>query len=308
MNIVVFGTGGVGGYFGGKLAQAGNNVTFIARGNHLKAIQQNGLQVKSVNGNFTIQPHITDDITTISNIDLIILGVKSWQVEGVARQLKEVIHNKTLVLPLQNGADNADKLRAILPHENVLAGLCKIVSRVEAPGIIDHFAFDPEIVFGEYDNEHTSRIQQIGKLFDNANIKNRISEDIHLDIWKKFMFIVTISGIGAITRSVYGDIRKDDYLRQIMYQTANEINAIANAKSIDLTNNDIEMVIKVIDNFNHDTTASMQRDFMAGRPSELENFNGYIVKQGKELHIPTPINSFIYHCLLPQENKARELT
>jgi len=308
MNIVVFGAGGVGGYFGGKLAQAGYNVTFIARGKHLQAIKNNGLQVKSVNGDFIVRPKVTDDVSTINNPNLVILGVKSWQVEDVATQLKSVINENTMVLPLQNGADNADRLRAILPYENVLAGLCKIVSRVEAPGIIDHFAFDPEIVFGEYNIENTNRIKEVGKLFDNANIKNRISEDIHLDIWKKFLFIVTISGFGAITRSVFGNIRKDDYLRQMMYQTANEIVAIANAKSIELTNNDIEMVLKVIDNFSHDTTASMQRDFMAGRPSELENFNGYIVRQGKELHISTPVNTFIYHCLLPQENKARELS
>jgi len=307
MNIVVFGAGGVGGYFGGKLAQAGNHVTFIARGKHLQAIKNNGLQVKSVNGDFIVRPKVTDDVSTVKNPDLVILGVKSWQLEDVAIQLKPVINKTTMVLPLQNGADNADRLRNILPHENVLAGLCKIVSRVESPGIIDHFAFDPEIVFGEYDSERTARIQEVGKLFDKANIKNRISEDIHLDIWKKFLFIVTISGIGAITRSVYGDIREDDYLRQIMYQTANEIVAIANAKAIDLTNDDIELILKIIDNFNHDTTASMQRDFMAGRPSELENFNGYIVKQGKELHVTTPVNSFIYHCLLPQENKARGL-
>lgn len=307
MNIVVFGAGGVGGYFGGKLAQAGYDVTFIARGKHLQAIKNNGLKVKSVNGDFIVRPKVTEDVSTIKNPDLVILGVKSWQLEDVALQLKPVINKTTMVLPLQNGADNADRLRSILPHENVLAGLCKIVSRVESPGVIDHFAFDPEIVFGEYNSEHTTRIQEVGKLLDNANIKNRISEDIHLDIWKKFLFIVTISGIGAITRSVYGDIRTDDYLRQIMYQTANEIVAVANAKAIGLTNDDIEIVLKIIDNFNHDTTASMQRDFMAGRPSELENFNGYIVKQGKHLHITTPANAFIYHCLLPQENKARGL-
>lgn len=307
MNIVVFGAGGVGGYFGGKLAQTGYDVTFIARGKHLQAIKTNGLQVKSVNGDFIVHPKVTDDISSINTPDLVILGVKSWQVEDVATQLKPVINENTMVLPLQNGADNADRLRAILPIESVLVGLCKIVSRVEAPGIIDHFAFNPEIVFGEYNSENKTRIQEVGKLLDNANIKNTISEDIHLDIWRKFLFITTISGIGAITRSVYGDIRKDDYLRQIMYQTANEIVAVANAKGIELNNDDIEMILKVIDNFNHDTTASMQRDFMAGRPSELENFNGYIVKLGKELHISTPTNSFIYHCLLPQERKARVL-
>ena len=308
MNIVVVGAGGVGGYFGGKLAQAGFNVTFVARGNTLKAIKTNGLKVKSVNGDFTVHPKATDDFKDIKNPDLVILGVKSWQIEAVALQLKDIITKNTIVLPLQNGADNADRLRNILPHKNVLDGLCKIVSKIEAPGVIDHFAFEPEIVFGEYDKENTKRVQKVSAMFEKAEIKNRVSDDIHLDIWKKFLFIATISGIGAMTRSVFGVIRADDELRQIMYQTANEIVAIANAKGVGLSNDDIEMVLKVVDNLNYKTTASMQRDIMEGRPSELDNFNGYIVRQGKDLHITTPANSFTYHCLLPQERKARGLS
>ena len=308
MNIVVFGAGGVGGYFGGKLAQAGNDVTFIARGKHLQAIKSNGLLIKSIQGDFKVHPKVTDDVTNIKNPDLVILGVKSWQVEDVAVQLKPIISENTLVLPLQNGADNADRLRVILPHKNVLAGLCKIVSRVESPGIIDHFAFDPEIVFGEYDNEKSKRVQNLSMLFDNAGIKNKVSEDIHLDIWKKFLFIATVSGIGALTRVEFGAMRDDEHIRQIMYQTANEIVAVANAKGIALTNDDIEMILKIVDNLNAKTTASMQRDIMDGRPSELDNFNGYIVRQGKELHITTPANSFTYHCLWPQEKTARGLS
>ncbi|VAV84284.1 2-dehydropantoate 2-reductase [hydrothermal vent metagenome] len=307
MNIVVIGAGGVGGYFGGKLAQAGFNVTFVVRGKTLEAIKTNGLQVKSIMGDFVVHPKVTDTISEIKNPDVIILGVKSWQVDAIARQLKPVITEHTMILPLQNGADNADRLRSILPKENVLAGLCKIVSKIEAPGIINHFVFEPEIVFGEYDNDMSERVKALKEVFDKAGFNNKISENIHLDIWKKFLFITTISGIGAITRSVFGVIREDEYLRQIVYQTANEIVAVANAKGIALTNDDIEMTLKVIDNLDYNTTASMQRDIMEGRPSELENFNGYIVKTGKELHITTPTNAFIYHCLLPIEKKARGL-
>jgi 2-dehydropantoate 2-reductase len=308
MNIVVVGAGGVGGYFGGKLAQAGFNVTFFARGNSLKAIKTNGLKVKSINGDFTVHPKVTDNVNELNSPDLVILGVKSWQIDGVAKQLQGVITKNTMVLPLQNGADNADKLRVILPHENVLAGLCKIVSRIESPGVIDHFAFKPEIVFAEYDNENTKRVQQVSTILNKAGIKNRVSEDIHLDIWKKFLFIATVSGIGALTRAEFGVMRNDEQIRQIMYQTANEIVAVSNAKGIGLSNDDIEMVLKVVDNLNEKTTASMQRDIMESRPSELDNFNGYIVRQGKELHITTPANSFTYHCLLPQERKARGLS
>jgi 2-dehydropantoate 2-reductase len=307
MNIVVIGAGGVGGYFGGKLAQAGFNVIFVVRGKTLEAIKTNGLQVKSIMGDFVVHPKVTDTISEINNPDVILLGVKSWQVDAIARQLKLVITKHTMILPLQNGADNADRLRSILPKENVLAGLCKIVSKIEAPGIINHFVFEPEIVFGEYDNDMSERVKALKEVFDKAGFNNKISENIHLDIWKKFLFITTISGIGAITRSVFGVIREDEYLRQIVYQTANEIVAVANAKGIALTNDDIEMTLKVIDNLDYNTTASMQRDIMEGRPSELENFNGYIVKTGKELHITTPTNAFIYHCLLPIEKKARGL-
>ncbi|NCO63496.1 MAG: 2-dehydropantoate 2-reductase [Flavobacteriales bacterium] len=306
MNIVVIGAGGVGGYFGGKLANAGFQVTFVARGEHLKTIKNKGLQVKSVLGDFTVQPKVTENISDIKNPDLVILGVKSWQVTEVAKALKAVINENTMVLPLQNGADNADKLVSVLPKKNVLAGLCKIVSKVESPGVIHHMTFEPEIVFGEYDNRKTERVKQLKEVFDVAGFKNTLSDDIHLDVWKKFLFIGTISGIGSITRAVFGVMRAQEGIRKIIYDTANEMVAVANAKGIALTSKDVDMIVKVIDNLDYNTTASMQRDMMEDKPSELENFNGYIVNQGKMLGVKTPTNAFIYHCLLPQELKARQ--
>ena len=305
MNIVVFGAGGVGGYFGAKLVQAGFDVTFIARGAHLEAIKNKGLQIKSVKGDFTVHPSATDDISTVGTPDLVILGVKSWQVTEVAEKLKPIIGDDTMVLPLQNGADNADKLRAVLPEKNALAGLCKIVSMVEAPGIIKHITYEPEIVFGEYNNEKTERIKTLKTVFDKAGFKNTLSYDIHLDIWKKFLFICTISGIGALTRAVFGVMRSHEGIRKIIRDTADEMVSVANAKGVGLTAQDVAMVIHIIDQLDYNTTASMQRDVMEGKPSELENFNGYIVKQGKNLGVETPTNTFIYHCLLPQEEKAR---
>lgn len=305
MNIVVIGAGGVGGYFGGKLAKAGFQVTFVARGEHLKAIKNKGLQVKSVLGDFTAHPKVMENISDIKNPDLVILGVKSWQVTEVAKALKAVINENTMVLPLQNGADNADKLVSVLPKKNVLAGLCKIVSKVESPGVIHHMTFEPEIVFGEYDNSRTERVKQLKEVFDVAGLKNTLSDDIHLDIWKKFLFIGTISGIGAITRAVFGEMRAQEGIRKLIFDTANEMVAIANAKGVALTSKDVDMIVKVIDSLDYHTTASMQRDMMEGKPSELENFNGYIVNQGQLLGIETPTNAFIYHCLLPQELKAR---
>jgi len=305
MKIVVIGAGGVGGFFGGKIAKAGFDVTFIVREKHLEAIHNRGLQIKSIDGNFTVQPKVTDDITSVANSDLIILGVKSWQVIDIAKQIRPIISSQTMVLPLQNGADNADKLRSYLPNENVLAGLSRIVSKIEAPGCINHFAFVPQINFGEYDNSKSKRVQKVKAVFDTAGFKNFISEDIHLDIWRKFLFITSISGIGALTRVTFGVMRTNKGIRKIIFDTATEIKEIANAKDIHLTNDDIQTTMKAIDNNDFNTTASMQRDVLEGRPSELENFNGYIVQQGIALGIPTPTNTFIYNCLLPQETSAR---
>ena len=305
MKIVIIGAGGVGGYFGGKLAVAGFDVTFVVRGEHLSVIKKNGLQIKSIKGDFTVYPKVTDDIQTIHDPDLIILGVKSWQVIDVTKNLRSIVSKNTMVLPLQNGADNADKLLSVLNKENVLAGLSKIVSKIEAPGIIRHFAFEPEIIFGEINNESTVRVKTLKNVFDKAGFKNKISDNIQLDIWRKFLFIVSISGIAALTRVVIGKIREDIYLRKICYQTAFEIMTIANAKGISLTKTDIETAMQAIDNTDFQTTASMQRDIMENKPSELDNFNGYIVRQGQALQIDTPINDFIYSCLLPQEKRAR---
>jgi 2-dehydropantoate 2-reductase len=305
MNIVVFGAGGIGGYFGGKLEKAGYKITFVVRGKHLEAIKNNGLKVKSINGDFIVYPKVTDDVSILKNPDLIIIGVKSWQIEQVAKQLKPIIEKHTMVLPLQNGADNADRLKTILNPNNVLAGLCRIVSKIEAPGIINHFGFDPEIVFGEYSNIKTDRIKILKEVFDKANIKSTVSDYILLDIWKKYLFITTVSGIGALTRSVFKVMREDEYIRNLMIKTANEVVAVANAKGIKLTSEDIDNTLKIVDNLKPETTASMQRDIMEGKPSELENFNGYIVKQGHLLNVETPVNAFIYHCLLPQEQQAR---
>jgi len=308
MKIVVVGAGGVGGYFGGRLAQAGFDLTFLLRDAQFEAIKQNGLQVKSIKGDFKVFPKVINDVKTLNNTpDLIILGIKSWQLIALAKQIKPIIGKNTLVLPLQNGADNADKLLTVLPRKNVLAGLCRIVSKVESPGIINHFDFEPEIIFGNLNNQITEPLKALKNAFDKAGIKNKLSENILTDIWIKFLFITTYSGIGALTRMPIGAVRAHAYLMNMMLETADEVLQIAQAKKIALTQQNVKNCISAIENLDYHSTASMQRDLMDGKPSELENFNGYIVKQGLELGIKTPINDFIYYCLLPQEQKARKL-
>lgn len=307
MKILIYGAGGIGGYVGGKLAKAGNSVSFIARGEHLKAIRKNGLEVESINGNFTITPaFVTDNIAEVEKPELIILGVKSWQIEEAARSLKPIITANTLVLPLQNGASNVENLLKVLPKKNVLGGLCHIVSFVKDPGKIVHSGFEPKITFGELDNSKSDRVLQLKEVFTKAEINNIIPKDIDLEIWKKFLFIATISALGGLTRVNICKMRESDYLMDIMRKTSEEIKNVANAKGISLNEEHIKAVFEVINNLDPKTTASTQRDIMEGKPSELENFNGYIVKEGKRLGISTPVNLFIYECLLPMEMEARK--
>ena len=307
MKILIYGTGGVGGYFGGRLAEAGHDVTFIARNEHLKAIQENGLKVKSINGDFTVNPAVaTNDLTQAATPDLVIFGLKSWQIKDAAKQLISIITEETMVLPLQNGADNMEKLQEVLPKKNILAGLCRIYSKKEKPGLVNHFYLDPEVIFGELDNKKSDRVLKLKDIFSDAGVKAMVPDDIYKAIWKKFAFIATVSGLGGLTRVSIGKMWKDDYLREVLKKTGLEIQTIAQANGVNFDDKDIAELFQFIGKQGMTTTASTQRDIMEGRPSELENFNGYIVKQGKKLGIETPVNEFIYHALLPMEKEARK--
>ncbi len=309
MKILIYGTGGVGGYFGARLAEAGNDVTFIARGKHLEAIQKNGLQVKSIDGDFTVFPvKATNDISSLNaDFDLIILGVKSWQVFDAAKEIKSILSDNTLILPLQNGVDNIEKLLSVIDKKHIIAGFCKIYAKVEDYGIINHFFYPPEINIGELNNEKTNRVLKLQTTFEKAKFKTIIPNDIIADIWKKFMFICTVSGLGGLTRVSIGRMVENKKTYKLLNDTCQEIYEIALIKGIKLPEDMVGLMMSFISAQDFDSTASTQRDIMEGRPSELENFNGYIVKQGVKHGIKTPVNSFIYNCLLPQEQKARRL-
>ncbi len=306
MNIVIYGTGGVGGYFGARLAQAGNNVTFIARGKHLEAIQKNGLQLKSHKGDYLVKPaNATSTISEVENIDLILVCTKTWQLAEVAKKIKPVLNKNTIVISLLNGVENQDVLCEVIPKTHVLGGLCLVVSKVEDYGVINHMSYEPTIVFGELNNETSERALVLEKLFSEAKITNRLAKNIHTEIWTKFLYITTVSAIGALTRSTIGEMITSPEIKKLMYKTAEEILAIAKAKDIQLASDCIQKTFGIIEKQPYNTTASLQRDIMEGKPSELEAQNGAVVKFGKLLGIDTPVNSFIYNCLLPQEKRAR---
>ncbi len=306
MKILIYGTGGVGGFIGGKLAQTQHQVTLIARGDHLNAIQKNGLTIESITGDFTVRPHhATDDLNTIDTPDLVIFGTKSWQLEKVAKDILQYTNNTTVFLPLQNGANNTETLNTVLPKQQVLSGLCRMISFIKNPGVISNPDIPPTFLFGEQDNTRTPRVEAILTLFKDAGLNAQIPENIQVAIWQKFLFITTVSAIGGLTRASIGVMRDSPYIKDLMLKTAQEVAAVAHAKGISLPEDTIDKAFAAIARQAPNTTASTQRDLMEGKPSELENFNGFIVQQGKRLGIPTPVNEMIYELLLPQENKAR---
>lgn len=305
MRIAVFGSGGVGGYFGGRLAQAGADVTFIARGEHLRAIRTDGLKVDSLNGDFVIfQAKATDDVSEIGEVDVVIVGVKAWQVPEAAREMKPLVGPNTAVLPLQNGVDAAPQLASELGAERVIGGLCRIVSFVVEPGHIRHAGFTPSIVIGELDNRRTDRIQRIEQLFNQAGLETTIAPDIQVAMWMKFLFIASFSGVGAIANATAGVIRQDLKLRAQMLKAMEEIYALAHARGINLPPNAIETVMAGVNALPEDATSSMQRDIAAGKPSELEAQNGAVVRMARESGVDVPTHQMIYTNLKPLEIAA----
>lgn len=305
MKIAIIGAGGVGGYFGGKLASAGFDVTFLARGEHLNAIQQHGLTIKSILGDFNLDSvKATDRIETIGLVDFIIIAVKAWQIKYITKDLKTIIKNDTIVLPLQNGVMAVEELKADIKQENIIGGLCRIISKIESPGVINHFGIEPVIVFGELNNFRSERILEIKAIFDNAEINAIISEDIIADLWKKFIGIC-VSGLLAITKTTYGELRELSETRQLMTELLNEIYLLSQKVGIKIEPGFVEKTISVIDSYPYGSTSSLTRDVWEGKPSEIEYQNGTVVKLAKKYGIETPINKFVYSCILPMEMKAR---
>lgn len=307
MKILIYGTGGVGGYFGGRLAKADYDVTFIARGEHLKAIQANGLNVKSILGDFNISnAKATDNIKSIDEFDLAIIAVKAWQVKDAAKELKCCFTKDSMVIPLQNGILAAEEISDVINRDNVIGGLCRIISKIDAPGVINHFAIEPTIIFGELDNRKTERILMLKEIFDKSGITSIAADDIQAELWKKFIGICT-SGLLAVTRSTYGELRDLKETKMMMYHLMKEIYEVSIKAGININPDFVDKYFSFIDTFPYESTSSLSRDVIDGKPSEIEYQNGTVVKLADKFGVEVPINRFIYNCILPMEKRARKV-
>lgn len=307
MRIAIYGTGGVGGYFGGRLAQAGEDVVFIARGAHLRALQQEGLRVESIAGDFRIEKVVaTDDPAQVGPVDVVLLAVKTWQAPEALLAMRPLVGPETVVVPLQNGVEAPEQVKAALGEEHAAAGLCSLITSVGGPGLIRHEGAAPRIAFGRLDGERDQRLEALlAALARCEGLTAEMPADIEAALWRKFLMIATFSGVGAVTRAPVGVMRSLPETRALLLQSLDEIYDVALARAVRLTPAAKEAALGFMDALPPGAMASMQRDILEGRPSELEAQSGGVVRLGEEAGAGTPLHRFIYQSLLPQERRAR---
>ena len=306
MKIAIFGAGGVGGYYGGLLAQQGHAVTFVARGAHLEALRKNGLQIKSVHGNFTIKPATaTESPAAIGSVDLVLFCIKTYDTERAAESIRPILTPETAVLSLQNGIDAAECIGRVVGMAHMLGAATWIASAIESPGVISQVSAFRRIVLGELNGKITPRAQAIYNVLNSTGATVELSDQILKVLWTKFVFIAAVSGVGALTRLEMGEYRAVPETRGLLTGIMREVESLARAQSVTLNGDVTEKSLAFIDASAPSIKASMQRDVETGHVSELEAIIGIIGRKGRELGIPTPFSDAVYAALLPIDLKAR---
>jgi 2-dehydropantoate 2-reductase len=303
MRIAVVGTGGIGGPYGASLAKAGADVTFVARGAHLAAMRKNGLRIEGDRGETHIRPaQATDDIAAIGTVDFVLFCVKLWDVEGVGRQLHAIVGPGTAVVPLQNGVDAADQLIPLLGREAVIGGTAFVTGNIVIPGVIRQTGGYQRMTFGELDGRLSERGQRLRDLCEAAGFEGILSSDIRVPIWEKFIVLVPLSGLHALTRVPLGKWRDDPDLLAVYEAALRETVAVGLAEGVRLPPDCVDNGLAMIRSMPSHHTTSMGNDLLRGNRIELPWFAGKVVELGRRHNIPTPVNGFIYAALKPYIN------
>jgi len=300
MKYAVMGVGGVGGYFGARLAADGNEVAFIARGAHRKAMETDGLTVLSANGDIRLdKPWVSDDMAEIGFCDYVLFCVKLWDVDAAAEQIRPLVARDTAVLPFQNGVTVEDRLSEILAPGNVMGATAQIAAAIERPGVIRHSGAMARIVFGERDGSRSWRQDALLAACEGAGIEAKASAEIDKDIWRKFVFLAPMAGATCFYRAPIGPILADPERRARLAAMIAEAVAVGRAKGILLAPDTAERTLGFMDDLPGDMKTSMLGDLEHGRRLELEWLNGEIVRLGRELGVATPENAAVTEALLP---------
>ena len=299
MRIVVMGSGGTGGYFGAKLARAGEDVTFVARGAHLEAIRAQGLRVKSaIDGEWVVQAPAVERLDGLPPADLVLFCVKSFDTESAGEAIKPVVGPGTGVLPVQNGVDNGEKLERILGPGHVMGGVAQVLATIEAPGVVSH-RFLGRIVFGEMDGLPSERARAFLQACERAGIQAQISANMLRALWEKYTFIAAHAGMTALTRSPAGVVRAVAETRAMYRLILGEMVALGNAVGAGIAAEVVDRCMAMLDNLGAAFTSSLHHDLAQGRRLELEALHGHAVRLGERHGIPTPMLFAVYAALKP---------
>ena len=303
MKIAVMGAGAIGGYFGGRLAAAGQDVTFIARGAHLAAIQEKGLTVRSPLGDFAVHPvKATDDPSTIGPVDVVLFMVKNYDTAQAAEQIRPMIGPDTIVIPFQNGVDSRAQLSDILGVEHILGGVAFIPASIPEPGVIQHNSQLAKLVFGEFDQQISARAVAFLDALEDAGVAAEISENINTVLWRKLMFLASMSALNCITRQPAGLVQEDEETMALYMDAMREVEAVAKAHGVNLGEDAIATNMALVQSFPPQTKTSMFQDLEVGRRLEIDYLSGAVVRLGAEKGIETPIHRTAWIAIRPWIN------
>lgn len=299
MHIVVMGTGGVGGFFGAKLARAGEKVTLVARGEHLAAIRRDGLTVRStVEGDSVVRAPAVEDLAGLAPADAVLFCVKAFDTEQAAAALRPVVLPETAVLSLQNGVDNEERIDAILGAGHAVGGVAQVFAGIERPGVIAH-RFAGRIIFGELDGRRSPRAERLLAALEKARIPVELTTGIRRALWEKYILICAVGGMTALTRCPIGVIRDTPETWAMFRRIVEEVAALGAAAKAGLAGDVVDQTVKFATGIAPASRASLAEDLLQGRRLELDALHGHAVRLGERLGVPLPTVAAVYAALLP---------
>jgi len=310
MKIAIFGSGGLGAYYGARFAETGHDVSFIARGAHLEAINKNGLTVLSPAGDIKLDNvTATSEPADLDAQDLVIVAVKTWQLQSAAQIMAPLVADNTMVCSFLNGVEAPDVLANELGEQHVLGGLSRIFSKIESPGVIRHFNDSAFVEFGEVTGQRDSdRCQSLKQAFESTGVEAVVSEDIRLNLWRKLILVSSWGGLGTLSQCGMGELRKHPETRELIASCGREAQSVAHAEGHHFSDDLSDTNWGFYDVLPEAATTSLSRDLLANKPSELEAWHGVIVRLAKRHGIEVPTQQFVYNALLPMERKASRVS
>ncbi len=300
MRIAIMAAGAVGGYFGARLAAAGEDVHFIARGAHLDAMRKNGLKLDSDAGELHLpKVNVTDDPAAVGPVDVVLFAVKLWDTERAAELTRPLLGADTAVITLQNGIDSVERLDPVLGPRHVVGGITYISTTISAPGVIHHIGKLADIVCGERDGKPSPRLTALADAAKKAGFQFRISPNIDLDRWRKFIFLSAFAGVTALTRQSIGAIMADDDMRELARALFAESSAVGRAQGIALPNEFVDQQMAIAERMPAAMKASMAQDLERGNRLEVEWLSGAVARIGRAANVSTPAHAAVYAALKP---------